>query len=173
VPNTEAFVEDLSTEGIQNRSVSFSEEYPISTFTTASGKILIEDYQPEDTVLRFFVLYQDTENYLTLYYKNSSLFAKLVTPQGIETEFSIAMNLATGECSVTFDLETLILQSAEGDFFGYEDAGETYVFGYTSGSDIISFGAELEFSDPVTIYIGKDFNNSYFYNPIYDFTYGV
>jgi hypothetical protein len=183
VPNTDSFVEDSSIEGKQNRSVAFSEEYPISTFTTASGKIVIDGYQPEGTILPFFVLFQDLDKYLILYYKDSYLFAKLTTPNGTreqsvaysgsETEFSIVMNLVTGECSVTFDLDTLVLQTAEGDFFGYEESGEIYVFGYTSGSDIISFGTKIEFSNPVTIYIGKDFSNSYFYNPIYDFTNGV
>lgn len=161
VPNTSSFVEDSSIEGKQNRSVAFSEEYPISTFTTASGKIVIDGYQPEDTILPFFVLFQDLENYLILYYKDSYLFAKLVTPEGIreessiysesETEFSVVMDLATGECSVTFDTETHVLQTDEGDVFG----------------------AQIEFDSPVTIYIGKDFENSFFYNPIYDFTYGV
>lgn len=161
VPNTNSFVEDSSIEGKQNRSVAFSEEYSISTFTTASGKILIDGYQPENMPLPFFVLYQDSENYLVLYYRNLELFAKLVTPQGIreessiysesETEFSVVMDLATGECSVTFDTETHVLQTDEGDVFG----------------------AQIEFDSPVTIYIGKDFENSFFYNPIYDFTYGV
>ena len=161
VPNTNSFVEDSSIEGKQNRSVAFSEEYSISTFTTASGKILIDGYQPENMPLPFFVLYQDSENYLVLYYRNLELFAKLVTPQGIreessiysesETEFSVVMDLATGECSVTFDTETHVLQTDEGDVFG----------------------SQIEFDSPVTIYIGKDFENSFFYNPIYDFTYGV
>jgi hypothetical protein len=161
VPNTNSFVEDSSIEGKQNRSVAFSEEYSISTFTTASGKILIDGYQPENMPLPFFVLYQDSENYLVLYYRNLELFAKLVTPQGIreessiysesETEFSVVMDLATGECSVTFDTETHVLQTDEGDVFG----------------------AQIEFDSPITIYIGKDFENSFFYNPIYDFTYGV
>lgn len=161
VPNTSSFAEDSSIEGKQNRSVAFSEEYSISTFTTASGKILIDGYQPENMSLPFFVLYQDSENYLMLYYKDSYLFAKLTTPNGIreessiysesETEFSVVMDLATGECSVTFGTETHVLQTDE---------------------EGVS-GAQLEFDSPVTIYIGKDFENSFFYNPIYDFAYGV
>jgi hypothetical protein len=161
VPNTSSFAEDSSIEGKQNRSVAFSEEYSISTFTTASGKILIDGYQPENMSLPFFVLYQDSENYLMLYYKDSYLFAKLTTPNGIreessiysesETEFSVVTDLATGECSVTFGTETHVLQTDE---------------------EGVS-GAQLEFDSPVTIYIGKDFENSFFYNPIYDFAYGV
>ena len=61
------------------------------------------------------------------------------------------MDLATGECSVTFGTETHVLQTDE---------------------EGVS-GAQLEFDSPVTIYIGKDFENSFFYNPIYDFAYGV
>lgn len=183
VPNTDTFVEDSSEEALEKKTVSFSEEYPISDFATASGKIVFDGYQPSGTSLPFFVLFQDLENYLILYYKDLKLFAKLVTSLGIredssdfsgsETEFSVAMNLITGECSVTFDLETIVLQTEEGDVFGYESGGDQFVFGVVSGSDQLSFGTQIEFSDPVTIYIGKDFENTFFYNPIYDFTYGV
>jgi hypothetical protein len=183
VPNTDSFVEDSSEEALEKKTVSFSEEYPISDFATASGKIVLDGYQPSGVSLPFFVLYQDSENYLVLYYKDLKMYAKLVTPQGTreessdysgsETEFSVAMNLITGECSVVFDLETYILQTDEGDVFGYESGGDQFVFGVVSGTDILSFGTQIEFSDPITIYIGKDFENTFFYNPIYDFTYGV
>ena len=182
-PNTENFYVEGSQEALENRTISFSEEYAVADGSVVSGTIFI-DYRPADTFLPFSVQYLDLENYLMLYYKNEKLYARLTTSSGIieksvdftegEIDYVSSVSASTGECSVVFGLETLVLQTAEGEAFGYEEGGDIYVFGVDDGTDITYFGETSRLnSDPVTIYIGKDFNNSFFYNPIYDYTNGV
>lgn len=180
VPNSEDFAEDLSDEALTNRRLAFSDEKNITSFSSASGTLVLDRQLDSSKKYPFFVLYQDSLNYITFYYLNSKFYVNLITPEGSRTSsleassdvvnFNITANSEEGY-SVTFNNETLIIESSEGDAFGYIDGENTYVFGYEDNDTTYVFGVKLHFDNPTTIYIGKDFNDSYFDSPIYNLTH--
>ena len=181
VPGTDNFVEATALGSESSEfAVTHSDSYVLTT-PSVSGTVEVGILDPT-IEYPFAVLYKDAANYVRLYIYDNFIWIELAA-KGIirrgSTElptspftFSAYVNISTGACSAIFDGTTIVVISADGEAFGYESGGNTYLFGTTVGADNFAFGgAPIISGNPGTMYIGKDFTGTFFYNAIYDIAF--
>lgn len=181
VPGTETFVDSKPLGSVSPEfAATHSDSYAVAA-TSLSGTVEIGTIDPA-VEYPFAVLYKDTENYIKLFLYDNLVWIELIAQGTIRQKtvpvpvspfsFSMEVDPDTGECSAVIGSTSIVVTTADGDAFGYESEGDIYVFGKTTGEDKTLFGVIPIISGaPDTIYIGKDFTNTYFYNAIYDIAY--
>lgn len=181
VPGTDSFVDAAALGSVSPEfAATHSNTYALTT-PSVSGTVEVGTLDPT-IEYPFAVLYKDATNFVRLYILNGLVWIELFAggvvrskPIAVPTSpftFSASVDILTGECSAVFDGTTLVVVTAEGEAFGYESGADTYVFGTTVGADVLTFGiVPIISGNPETIYIGKDFTETFFYNAIYDITF--